>query len=181
MSCLTLYPPDRRHLCVALGRRQGAGEWRTIMQRTDQLEQNPTRMELDQRSRDARLRLEHVERLLVGRPLTRQSLLRRVLRRLGSRTSVGEQIAGRSISANLTREQSRRRGEMPGETDGVAGGVAAAPPAFWPSCTGRLRISPVPWEPSISPLGVTTQLGFRCWDHWCGLGDRKPHVLSEGE
>lgn len=151
------------------------------MQRTDQLEQNATRVELDQRSRDARLRLEQVERLLVGRPLTRQSLLRRVLRCLGSRTYSGEQIAGRSVSANVTRRQQRQRREMPGETGGVAGDLPAAPPAFWPSCTGRARISQIQSGPGVPPSGPTTPLGFRLWDHWCGLEDRTAHAFSEGE
>jgi hypothetical protein len=37
------------------------------------------RVELDQRSREARLRLERIERLLISRAAMRQSRLRRVL------------------------------------------------------------------------------------------------------
>src|SRR5258705_12646882 len=59
--------------------------WRTVMPRNDVLQSSAPRVELDQRSREARLRLEHVERLLIVRPLPRQSFLRRVLRRLGFR------------------------------------------------------------------------------------------------
>jgi hypothetical protein len=128
------------------------------MQRTDQLEQNATRVELDQRSRDARLRLEHVERLLVGLPLTRQSLLRRVLRRLEPRTHVGRQIAGRSANANFSRGQSRQRGEIADETGGVAGDFPATPSAFWPRCTSRALVSQIQAEPSVSPSGPTIRI-----------------------
>ena len=69
------------------------------MPKSDILDQSATRVELDQRSRDARLRLEYVERLLVVRPLPRQSLLRRFLRCLGTRTRIGRQIEGRSMIA----------------------------------------------------------------------------------
>ena len=69
------------------------------MPKSDVLDQSATRVELDQRSRDARLRLECVERLLAVRDLPRQSLLRRFLRCFGSRTRIGEQIAGRSMIA----------------------------------------------------------------------------------
>ncbi|HEX9535782.1 MAG TPA: hypothetical protein VF924_09935, partial [Stellaceae bacterium] len=67
------------------------------MPKPDILDQSATRVELDQRSRDARLRLEYVERLLVVRPPPKQSLLRRFLRCLGSRTRIGRQIEGRSM------------------------------------------------------------------------------------
>jgi hypothetical protein len=69
------------------------------MPKPDILDQSTTRVELDQRSRDARLRLEYVERLLVVRPLPKQSLLRRFLRCLRSRTRIGGQIGGRSMIA----------------------------------------------------------------------------------
>jgi len=64
------------------------------MPRSDWVQLSAPRVELDQRSREARLRLEHAERLLVVRPLPKQSLLRRVLRRLGLRIYVGEHVAG---------------------------------------------------------------------------------------
>lgn len=77
------------------------------MPRTDLLDQSATRVELDQRSREARLRLEYVERLLGVRSLPRQSLLRRFLRRLGSRICFARQIGGRSMRpvARSGREQ----------------------------------------------------------------------------
>jgi len=55
------------------------------MPRTDLPDPNATRVELDQRSREARLRLERVERLLVVRLSPKPPLLRRVLRCLGFR------------------------------------------------------------------------------------------------
>jgi hypothetical protein len=64
------------------------------MPRSDLLRLSAPRVELDQRSREARLRLEHVERLLVVRPLPRLSFLKRVLRRLGLRIYVGKQVEG---------------------------------------------------------------------------------------
>jgi hypothetical protein len=41
---------------------------------------NAPRAELDQRAREARLRLERVERLLVPRPVARHPWLRRLIR-----------------------------------------------------------------------------------------------------
>jgi hypothetical protein len=113
------------------------------MPRTDLLEQSAKRVELDQRSREARLRLEHVERLLVERPMPRQSLLRRALRYLGSRIYFGEKVEGRSSKATLTGGRARRERNMPGETGGASGGFAAAPPLTWPTCPARTRIAPV--------------------------------------
>jgi hypothetical protein len=151
------------------------------MERTDQLQQNATRVELDQRSRDARLRLEQVERLLIRLPLRRQSLLRRVLRSLGPRAYVGRQIARRSRNASLSRVLSRRRGEMADETGGAAGDFPAAPSAFWPNCAGRARVSQMQAEPGVSPPGPTARVDLRPWDHCCGLGDQDSHLLSEAE
>jgi len=48
------------------------------MPRNDVLEQSAPRAELDQRSREARLRLERVEQLLAVRSLPRPSLLTRL-------------------------------------------------------------------------------------------------------
>jgi hypothetical protein len=113
------------------------------MPRTDLLEQSAKRVELDQRSREARLRLEHVERLLVDRPMPRQSLLRRVLRHLGSRIYFGEKVEGRSGKATVTGGRARRARSMAGETGGASGGYAAAPPLTWPTCRASTRIAPV--------------------------------------
>src|SRR3954471_18091864 len=90
---------------------------RTIMPKPDVLDQSATRVELDQRSRDARLRLECVERLLVVRPLPRQSLLRRFLRSLVPRPRVGGQMGGRSRIAIASAGRASREHE-PTDTGG---------------------------------------------------------------
>ena len=59
---------------------------------TELLEQSAPRAELDQRSREARLRLEQVERLLVMLLWRRQSLLRRVVQCFRSRMYTSGQI-----------------------------------------------------------------------------------------
>jgi hypothetical protein len=100
------------------------------MPRTDLLEQSATRVELDQRSRDARLRQEHVERALGMREMPRQSLLRRFLRRFRSRVSFGGQIGSRSARGGASNEPGCR---IPGEVGGGAGGSPGAPLAGWPS------------------------------------------------
>ena len=119
------------------------------MPRTELLDQSATRVELDQRSRDARRRLEYVERLLVVRPLPRQSLLRRVLNCLGPRNRVGEQIEGRPMSRARIGGRTRRGHKTAAESGGTAGRLPAAPPRIWPNCARSARIGP---ERS---------------DHWC--------------
>jgi hypothetical protein len=67
------------------------------------------RVELDQRARDARLRLERIERLLVPRAAVTASWLRRVLRRF---TVAGHGVSsrGRQIRGPLS---NRRPSHMP--------------------------------------------------------------------
>jgi hypothetical protein len=95
------------------------------MPRNDLLEQSAPRAELDQRSREARLRLERVEQLLAVRSLPRPSLLRRVLRRLGPRIYRGQQIGDRSAGPAGTGGRARRARRMRGEAGGAAGGFPA--------------------------------------------------------
>src|ERR1700732_2465754 len=102
------------------------------MPRSDWVQLSAPRVELAQRSREARLRLEHAERLLVVRPLPKQSLLRRVLRRLGLRIYVGEHVAGQSGRAPLTRGRPRQGRRMRRGTGGVGGGWCTAPVALLP-------------------------------------------------
>ena len=106
------------------------------MQRPDLLEQSAPRIELDQRSREARLRQEQVERLLVLRPLPRQSLLKRVLRCVGSRIYMGQ---GREGGTASTIMRGTRRLEKAGEADGGAGGLSAASPFSQLNCAARAR------------------------------------------
>ena len=66
------------------------------MPRTDLWRTSATRVEVDQRSREARLHLEHAQRLLG--PQTR-SWLSRMRYRFGSRLFGGGRAAGRSADA----------------------------------------------------------------------------------
>jgi hypothetical protein len=103
------------------------------MPRTELLDLSAPRAELDQRSRDARLRLEQVERLLVVRPWPRQSLLRRVVRCLRFRIYVG-QIESRSTDGNLSGTYPERGRQTPSEKSSAAGNTPAARPGAWPHC-----------------------------------------------
>lgn len=87
------------------------------MPRTDLLQQSATRAELDQRSREARLRLERIERLLAVRSVPRPSLLRRVLRRLGSRISTGQLVRSASATGRRARPDRRTRAGSRGAAD----------------------------------------------------------------
>jgi hypothetical protein len=150
--------------------------WRTIMPKTDILDQSATRVELDQRSRDARLRLECVERLLAMRDLSRPSLLRRFLRCLGSRTRIGGQIAGRSMIAIASAGRASRERE-PAESGGGGDTLSAALSGAWPNCPRDARIGPGGSDPALTP-GVSVPLAFKAWHHWCGWGDLKSHLPS---
>jgi hypothetical protein len=130
------------------------------MPKNDVLKLSAPRVELDQRSREARLRLEHVERLLVVRLLPRQSFLRRVLRRLGLRIYAGEQVAGQSARAPLTRGRPRQGRRMPGDTGGVGGGRCTAPLASWPEFPGPARMVPVRSDPGVSSRNPAVQGKF---------------------
>ena len=66
------------------------------MPRTDLWRTSATRVEVDQRSREARLNLEHAQRL-VG--LQTRSWLSRMRYRFGSRLFGGGRVAGRSADA----------------------------------------------------------------------------------
>lgn len=131
------------------------------MPRTDLLEQSAPRAEVDQRSRDARLRLENVERHLVDRPLPRQSLLKRLLRCLGSRIPRAGRIEGRSMSTGPTGGRTRRDREAPAEGGGV--GYPAAPQAAGPTYAASARIGPA--RPQ-----------FRVWAYPCGRGDLRSRI-----
>jgi hypothetical protein len=109
------------------------------MPKSDLLQSSLPRVELDYRSREARLRLEHVERLLTRRALRKPSWLRRVLRSRGSRTEMGEQIEDRSANAAPAGRGPRQGRRMPGETGGLRGSLPAGPPVSWPNCCGAAR------------------------------------------
>jgi hypothetical protein len=151
--------------------------WRTIMPKPDILDQNATRVELDQRSRDARLRLECVERLLAVRDLPKQSLLRRFLRCLRSRTRIVGQIEDRSMIAIASVGRASRERE-PAESGGGGDTLSAAFPGGWRNCPRDARIGPGRRDPALRP-GVPVPVAFKAWHHWCGRGDLNSHVLTD--
>ena len=119
---------------------------------TELLEQSAPRAELDQRSRETRLRLEQVERLLVVRPLPRQSLLRRVVYCFRSRIYDGAPMEGRSTPATLSGMHPGRGSQTPGEMTSAAGNPPAARLAEWPHCVrraqaGAIRSGPIRFKP----------------------------------
>jgi hypothetical protein len=63
---------------------------------TDIWRRSATRVEIDHRSREARLREEYLERLLIMRALPAQSWVRRVLYRCGMRLLNGGCVPSRS-------------------------------------------------------------------------------------
>jgi hypothetical protein len=157
------------------------------MPRTDLLQQSMPRVELDQRSRDARLRLECVERVLAVYPLPRSSLLRRFFRCLYWRTREGGQIEG-PVSLMWTRRQETPRDQQTAGNGGRAGGYPKGSPAALPNCpegarigpgrSGRRQLNPgetdLPWATRIA-----ASQGVKPWAHWCGRGDLNSHVLSD--
>lgn len=136
------------------------------MPRTDLLEQSATRVELDQRSRDARLRQEHVERALAVRTMPQQSLLRRFLRRLGSRICIG----GRSVGGRVSSDRGRG---IPGEVAGAAGANPGAPIAGWLNCPKAGCGSFLRSE--------TTSRTVEGWNYRCGPQGVNSHILSGGQ
>ena len=122
---------------------------------TELLEQSAPRAELDQRSRETRLRLEQVERLLVVRPLPRQSLLRRVVYCFRSRIYVGAPMEGRSTAATLSGMHPERGSQAPGETTSAAGSPPAARLPEWPHCVRGKRVSFIRPGPPL--------VGFKPW------------------
>jgi hypothetical protein len=154
--------------------------WEATMPRTDLLGQSARRVELDQRSREARLRLEHIERLLILRRLPRQSLLRRVLRCLGARTYFGGPIAGQSANRTITSGRSRGRRGITKETGSASGGLSTAPPVSWPNSSkcGVLNTIASRSVEMADPQKMRHRL--KPWDHACRRGDGGIPFLSDG-
>jgi hypothetical protein len=145
------------------------------MPRIDLLDQSATRAELDQRSREARLRLERVERVLVVRPMPRQSLLRRVLYRLGWRICASARVARRAVNLPLTGRRSRRGRSVPSEAGGVRGFHAA-----WPACRKQTATLPSRSERHRVTSGDRlASRGLEPWKHWCRRGDLSSRVLAQ--
>jgi hypothetical protein len=127
-----------------------------------------TRAELDQRSREARLRLEQAERLWVARLLARERFLRRVLRALRLLINVDAQVKGRSVKARASGGQRRQRCETPSDTGGITAGSCAVPPVSWPRCPRPDRVGSSRSGPAIPTRGQNLDSGRRNWDHSCG-------------
>jgi len=99
------------------------------MNRVDLRWPSATRVEVDQRSREARLRQGQLERLLVLRIIPRQSRLGRVLFRFGLRISrLGEGPGTQTPNATVTGPKPRPRPKMQAET-GVAARLCTAAPS----------------------------------------------------
>jgi len=85
------------------------------MSRTDLWWWNAARVEIDHRSREARLRLEQLERLLMQRVLRTRSWPRWVLYRLGQRPFGGGREQGRSPEIAPTGTRRRQSRDIPTE------------------------------------------------------------------
>ncbi len=130
------------------------------MPRNDVLQSNAPRVELDQRSREARLRLEHVERLLIVHPLPKQSFLRRVLHRLGLRIYVGELVAGQSGRTAPTGGRARQGRRMPSENGGAGSSCCTAPLTSWPEFPEDVRVASIQSDPGVSGRSPAVQGKF---------------------
>ena len=78
------------------------------MSRIDLWRRSAARVEIDHRAREARLRLEHLERLLIMRALPTRPWVRRVLYRRGLGFFDGGRVLGRSSEIDPA---GTRRGE----------------------------------------------------------------------
>jgi hypothetical protein len=137
------------------------------MAKPDLLEQSVTRVELDQRSREARLRLERVERLMVVHPVSPQSLLRRFLYRIRTRVCFSEQVRGRSARPAVSGGRGRT---VPGGSGDATDGLISMPPLRRLNCLEGAR---------NRPLRSDRSRGREAWNYWCGRGDSNPHALSD--
>jgi hypothetical protein len=93
--------------------------------------------------------------LIVMRLLPRQSLLKRMLRRLGSRIFAGAQIGGRSARATLTARQRCQKDELRDETDVAISGpcnAARAPIS---------RSTTIGWPSRCAGVGTSSVLSTR--------------------
>ena len=97
-----------------------------IMSRNDLWRWSATRVEIDHRSREARRRLEHLERLLIMRALPTQSWLRRVLYRRDGRFFSGARMLDRSTKIDSTGAEHREARHIPAALCGAMSGLALA-------------------------------------------------------
>ncbi len=104
-------PSDARQLLLAplpaLSR--GVSTMEEVMSRTDRWHASTTRVEVDQRSRETRLRLEQAERLLVPQNRQGSSWFGRVFYSLGSSIGGDERRQGRVTQAGAPRARAAGR------------------------------------------------------------------------
>jgi len=129
------------------------------MTRTDLRPRNATRVELNYRSREARLQLEHTERLLVVRLLPKQSLLRRVLRVFALRHYAGGHIEAGAAETTLTRLRAHQESDDPAVTKVTAGNLCAVAITSASTIISRPNVSRVLGTRSIQSPATRTKHG----------------------
>jgi hypothetical protein len=97
-----------------------------IMSRIDLWRWSATRVEIDQRAREARLRLEHLERLLKMRALPAQSWVSRTLYRREGRFFGAGRMLDRSTKIDRTGVRHREARHIPAALCGATSGLALA-------------------------------------------------------
>ena len=120
---LTRLSPDAPHLSRDIGlAAEVVAAWRTIMLEPDLWWWSEARVEIDQRAREARLRLEHLERLLISRLLPTRSWPRRVLQHRALRFFRGGCVQSRSTKVAPPGPRRRHAHHIPTEVCIAAGG-----------------------------------------------------------
>jgi hypothetical protein len=96
------------------------------MSRIDLWRWNATRVEIDHRAREARLRLEHLERLLIMRALPAGSWVSRILFRREGRFFSGAHTLDRSTKIDPAGVRRREARHIPAGLFGATSGLALA-------------------------------------------------------
>jgi hypothetical protein len=96
------------------------------MSRIDLWRRSAARVEIDHRAREARLRLEHLERLLIMRARPARSWVSRILYRREARFFGGARMLDRSTKIDRTGVRHREARHIPAVLCGAASGLALA-------------------------------------------------------
>ena len=96
------------------------------MARIDLWRWSATRVEIDHHAREARLRLEHLERLLIMRALPMRSWVSRILYRREGRFFSGGRMLDRSTKIDPTGVRHREARHLPTGLCGATSGLALA-------------------------------------------------------
>jgi len=96
------------------------------MSRIDLGRCSATRVEIDHRAREARLRLEHLERLLIMRARPARSWVSRILYRREARFFGGARLLGRSTKIDPTGFRRREARHIPAGLCRATSGLALA-------------------------------------------------------